>query len=104
VEERVRPDPAAADAPEPDEPVRPDAADGETPLALPLPPAPPDERGYAPGDVARLVAFLAGSPDAGQLAGFTLARTADAGQGYHARAVDAVRQAWLDELARRREP
>lgn len=51
--------------------------------------------------------FLAGAlrdpeaadPDA--LADLRLSRTFFVGQGYHVGAVDALRQAWLDELARR---
>lgn len=76
-------------------------------LALPLPPAPAGERGYRPGDVERLVQFLASvldnpdSPGPDELAKLKLSRTFFVGQGYHAGVVDAVRQAWLDELARR---
>lgn len=76
-------------------------------LALPLPPAPPGERGYRPGDVERLMKVLAAmlddpdSPDPAQLANLKLTRTFFVGQGYHAGAVDALRQAWLDELNRR---
>jgi hypothetical protein len=41
------------------------------------------------------------SPDPDQLANLKLSRTFFVGQGYHAGAVDALRQAWLDELIRR---
>jgi len=76
-------------------------------LGLPLPPAPPGERGYRPGDVERLVQLLAGmlgDPEAGgadEVAALKLSRTFFVGQGYHVGAVDAVRQAWVDELRRR---
>jgi len=76
-------------------------------LVLPLPPAPPGERGYRPGDVERLVqvlaALLADPESAGpdELASLKLSRTFFVGQGYHVEAVDAVRQAWVDELRRR---
>ncbi|TDV45433.1 DivIVA domain-containing protein [Actinophytocola oryzae] len=76
-------------------------------LVLPVPPAPPGERGYRPGDVERLMRLLAaalddpGSPDPDKLAALKLGRTFFVGQGYHVEAVDAVRQAWLDELGRR---
>jgi hypothetical protein len=67
-------------------------------LSLPLPPAPPGERGYRPGDVERLMKLLAAAPDAGQLAGLALTLTDDAGRGYHTGTVDALRQAWLTAL------
>jgi hypothetical protein len=76
-------------------------------LALPLPPAPPGERGYRPGDVERLMQLLTAvldspeAPDPAELAELKLSRTFFVGQGYHAGAVDALRQAWLDELTRR---
>jgi hypothetical protein len=76
-------------------------------LVLPLPPAPPGERGYRPGDVERLVqvlaALLADPESAGpdELVTLKLSRTFFVGQGYHVGAVDAVRQAWVDELQRR---
>jgi hypothetical protein len=76
-------------------------------LALPLPPAPPGERGYRPGDVERFMQLLTatlGNPDApepDELANLKLSRTFFIGQGYHAGAVDILRQAWLDELQRR---
>jgi hypothetical protein len=41
------------------------------------------------------------APDPDQLASLKLARTFFVGQGYHAGAVDVLRQAWLDELNRR---
>jgi hypothetical protein len=40
-------------------------------------------------------------PDPKQLASLKLTRTFFVGQGYHAGAVDALRQAWLDEFTRR---
>jgi hypothetical protein len=76
-------------------------------LALPLPPAPPGERGYRPKDVERLMQFFAAALDASELPGpeelaaFKLSRTFFVGQGYHAGVVDAVRQAWVDEFERR---
>jgi DivIVA domain-containing protein len=76
-------------------------------LALPLPPAPPGERGYRPGDVERLMKLLAAmladpsSPGPDEFANLKLSRTFFVGQGYHAGAVDTLRQAWLDELTRR---
>jgi hypothetical protein len=50
-----------------------------------------------------LAAMLADpdSPGPDQLAGLKLTRTFFVGQGYHAGAVDVLRQAWLDELTRR---
>ncbi len=77
-------------------------------LALPLPPAPPGERGYRPGDVERLVKLLATAmsddeeglrPD--DLAKLKLSRTFFIGQGYHTGAVEALRAAWVNELRRR---
>jgi hypothetical protein len=41
------------------------------------------------------------APDPGELASVKLSRTFFVGQGYHAGAVDALRQAWVDELNRR---
>jgi len=76
---------------------------GRGPLALPLPPTPPDERGYHPADVARLVALLsdpAESPSSAAITGMRLNRM-EAGQGYHAGAVDAMRAIWITELRRR---
>jgi hypothetical protein len=72
-------------------------------VALPIPPAPPGERGYLPGDVERLLELLADSPTAGQISAFTLSRAdeAGAGAGYHPGVVDALTQAWIDELTRR---
>lgn len=72
-------------------------------LALPLPPAPPTERGYRPGDVERLVKLLAEAADTNpdELAKLKLSRTFFIGQGYHAGSVDAVRDAWVRELQRR---
>jgi len=76
-------------------------------LVLPLPPAPPGERGYRPGDVERLMQFFADAlngteaPGPGELAGFKLSRTFFVGQGYHAGVVDAVRRAWVEEFERR---
>lgn len=76
-------------------------------LALPLPPAPPGERGYRPGDVERLMTLLtraATDPDgprADEVAGFRLARTFFIGQGLHAGVVEAIRLAWVTELRRR---
>jgi hypothetical protein len=77
-------------------------------LALPLPPAPPGERGYRPGDVERLVTLLADAvvdpgdgPGADDIAGLKLSRTFFIGQGYHAGAVEALRLAWVNELRRR---
>lgn len=76
-------------------------------LALPLPPAPPGERGYRPGDVERLMKLLAAmladpsSPGPDEFANLKLSRTFFVGQGYHAGAVDTLRKAWLDELTRR---
>lgn len=75
---------------------------------LPLPPAPPGVRGYRPGDVARLSRLLdaaatdpATAPTAAQLGQFRLALTYFVGQGYDARAVDALVAAWTTELRRR---
>ena len=76
-------------------------------LALPLPPAPPGERGYRPGDVERLMTLLttaATDPDgprAEDIAKLKLSRTFFIGQGYHAGAVEALRLAWVSELRRR---
>jgi hypothetical protein len=77
-------------------------------LALPLPPAPPGERGYRPGDVERLVNLLADAiadaedgPRPDDLAGLKLSRTFFIGQGYHIGAVEALRLAWVNELRRR---
>jgi hypothetical protein len=76
-------------------------------LALPLPPAPPGERGYRPGDVERFTQLLADmldstdAPDPGALADLKLSRTFFVGQGYHVGVVDAMKTAWLEELHRR---
>ncbi|MPZ84688.1 MAG: hypothetical protein GEV28_31615 [Actinophytocola sp.] len=77
-------------------------------LALPLPPAPPGERGYRPGDVERLVKLLADAvtdpgdgPGPDDIAGVKLSRTFFIGQGYHSGAVEALRLAWVNELRRR---
>ncbi|MGH3880367.1 MAG: hypothetical protein ACRDSK_25375, partial [Actinophytocola sp.] len=77
-------------------------------LTLPLPPAPPGERGYRPGDVQRLVALLADAiadvengPRPDEVAGLKLSRTFFIGQGYHIGAVEALRAAWVSELKRR---
>lgn len=77
-------------------------------LALPLPPAPPGERGYRPGDVERLVKLLARAiadtedgPRPDDLTGVKLSRTFFIGQGYHIGAVEALRAAWVSELRRR---
>jgi hypothetical protein len=77
-------------------------------LALPLPPAPPGERGYRPGDVERLVKLLADAivsdddgPRPDDIAGLKLSRTFFIGQGYHIGAVEALRLAWVNELRRR---
>lgn len=77
-------------------------------LALPLPPAPPGERGYRPGDVERLVKLLADAvtdpgegPGPDDIAAVKLSRTFFIGQGYHAGAVEALRLAWVNELRRR---
>jgi hypothetical protein len=76
-------------------------------LALPLPPAPPGERGYRPGDVERLMQLLTttldnpDAPDPDGVAELKLSRTFFVGQGYHVGAVDVLRQAWVDELRRR---
>lgn len=77
-------------------------------LALPLPPAPPSERGYRPGDVERLVNLLADAitatddgPRPDDIAGIKLSRTFFIGQGYHIGAVEALRAAWVNELRRR---
>ncbi|GAB3445934.1 hypothetical protein GCM10027436_35800 [Actinophytocola sediminis] len=76
-------------------------------LALPLPPAPPGERGYRPGDVERLMTMLitaATDPDgprADDIATLKLSRTFFIGQGYHAGAIEALRLAWVSELRRR---
>jgi hypothetical protein len=77
-------------------------------LALPLPPAPPSERGYRPGDVERLVNLLAEAitatddvPRPDDIAGIKLSRTFFIGQGYHIGAVEALRAAWVNELRRR---
>lgn len=76
-------------------------------LALPLPPAPPGERGYRPGDVERLMTLLTAAatdpdgPRAEDIAGLKLSRTFFIGQGYHAGAVEALRLAWVSELRRR---
>ncbi len=113
----AQPEPETPEAPESEAP---DPAPDETPerhdfdswrdsdvLALPLPPAPPTERGYRPGDVERLVKLLAEAaasseaPNPGELAELKLSRTFFIGQGYHAGVVDAVRDAWMRELQRR---
>lgn len=76
---------------------------GRGPLALPLPPTPPDERGYHPADVARLVALLkepSEPPSSAAITGMRLNRM-EVGQGYHAGAVDAMRAIWITELRRR---
>jgi len=109
----AQPEPETAEAPEsseaPDEPERHDFdswRDSDV-LALPLPPAPPTERGYRPGDVERLVKLLAEAaasseaPNPGELAELKLSRTFFIGQGYHAGVLDAVRDAWMRELQRR---
>jgi hypothetical protein len=77
-------------------------------LALPLPPAPPGERGYRPGDVDKLVNLLADAiaaaedgPRPDDIAGVKLSRTFFIGQGYHIGAVEALRSAWVNELKRR---
>jgi len=76
-------------------------------LTLPLPPPPPGERGYRPGDVERLMTVLAGAltdpdgPRAEEVAGLKLSRTFFIGQGYHVGAVEALRLAWVTELRRR---
>ncbi len=76
-------------------------------LVLPLPPAPPGERGYRPGDVERFMQLLADilastdAPDPHVLADLKLSRTFFVGQGYHVGAVDTLRTAWLQELDRR---
>jgi hypothetical protein len=77
-------------------------------LALPLPPAPPGERGYRPGDLERLVNLLADAiadvedgPGPDDIAGLKLSRTFFIGQGYHIGAVEALRLAWVNELRRR---
>jgi DivIVA domain-containing protein len=77
-------------------------------LALPLPPAPPGERGYRPGDVEKLINLLADAlddtdngPRPDDLAGLKLSRTFFIGQGYHIGAVEALRSAWISELKRR---
>jgi hypothetical protein len=77
-------------------------------LALPLPPAPPGERGYRPGDVEKLINLLADAldgtddgPRPDDLAGLKLSRTFFIGQGYHIGAVEALRSAWVSELKRR---
>ena len=50
-----------------------------------------------------LSAMLADPESAGpdEFASLKLSRTFFVGQGYHVGAVDAVRQAWVDELRRR---
>ncbi len=76
---------------------------GRGPLALPLPPTPPTERGYHPADVARLVALLTEPtepPSSAAITGIRMNRM-DVGQGYHAGAVDAMRAIWITELRRR---
>jgi hypothetical protein len=77
-------------------------------LTLPLPPAPPGERGYRPGDVQRLVGLLADAiadvedgPRPDEVAKLKLSRTFFIGQGYHIGAVEALRAAWVSELKRR---
>jgi hypothetical protein len=77
-------------------------------LSLPLPPAPPTERGYRPGDVERLVNLLADAitatddgPRPDDISGVKLSRTFFIGQGYHIGAVEALRAAWVNELRRR---
>ena len=76
-------------------------------LALPLPPAPPSERGYRPGDIDRLMTLLAEAitqpdgPRAEEIANLKLSRTFFIGQGYHVGAVEALRLAWVTELRRR---
>lgn len=77
-------------------------------LALPLPPAPPGERGYRPGDVERMVDLLADAiantedgPRPDDISGIKLSRTFFIGQGYHIGAVEALRVAWVNELRRR---
>lgn len=82
---------------------QPPAMAGRGPLALPLPPTPPNERGYHPADVARLVALLkepSEPPSSAAITGMRLNRM-DVGQGYHAGAVDAMRAIWITELRRR---
>ncbi len=82
---------------------QPTGTPGRGPLALPLPPTPPDERGYHPADVARLVALLkepSEPPSSAAITGMRLNRM-DVGQGYHAGAVDAMRAIWITELRRR---
>lgn len=76
---------------------------GRGPLTLPLPPTPPDERGYHPADVARLVALLTEPtepPSSAAITGMRMNRM-DVGHGYHAGAVDAMRAIWITELRRR---
>lgn len=100
-------EPAAALRPSASHTPIPDAWRDSEHLALPLPPAPPGDRGYRPGDVERLTQFLAATldsdeaPDPVGFAEVKLSRTFFVGQGYHVDAVDALRQAWLDELIRR---
>ena len=81
---------------------------GSDVLTLPLPPAPPGERGYRPGDVEKLVKVLAEAimnaddgPRPDDIAGLKLSRTFFIGQGYHIGAVEALRLAWVNELRRR---
>jgi hypothetical protein len=88
-------------------PAEPEAWRDSERLALPIPPAPPGERGYRPGAVEQFLQLLDAildQPDShklDELARLELTRTFSAGQGYHAGAVDALRRVWLDELARR---
>jgi hypothetical protein len=52
----------------------------------------------------KLLAATLDSPDSldpTKLANLRLTRTFFVGQGYHAGVVDALRQAWVDELSRR---
>ncbi|UVS76949.1 DivIVA domain-containing protein [Actinokineospora sp. UTMC 2448] len=75
---------------------------------LPLPPAPPNVRGYRPDDVDRLSRLLtaaakdpANAPTAAQLAQLRLTLTPLVGQGYDPRTVDALVDAWTLDLRRR---
>ncbi|WP_324608961.1 DivIVA domain-containing protein [Actinokineospora spheciospongiae] len=81
--------------------------DSDVPF-LPLPPAPAGVRGYRTGDVERLVQILTRAatslddiPTAEELEAARPGLTFFVGQGYHQAAVDAVIEAWVDELHRR---
>jgi DivIVA domain-containing protein len=89
------------------EPLEPEEPPTAGLLALPLPPAPPGERGYRPGDVEKLARLLVaavedpGGPSSADIRTARLHRTFFNGQGYRTDVVDTVISAWVEELRQR---